>query len=62
MFDEYQDGSLMNCYFLDDVYQDPHDLTRVIFVRVNGSKKIEIYKSEVEAEQRVSDIKNKLIS
>lgn len=62
MFDEYKDGSLMNCYFLDDVYIDEHDKTRVIFVRVNGSKKVEVYESEEEASQRVTTIKSKLLS
>lgn len=62
MFDKYIDGSLMNCYFLDDVYQDPHNLKRVIFIRVNGSTKIEEYDTEEEAKQRVSTLIQKLMA
>lgn len=62
MFIELNNKQLLNLFWLDDVYQDPHDKTRIIYVMINGSKRIEVENSEEEATSRVTSIRNKLLS
>ena len=62
MFIELNDGSLVNIFWLDDIYQDVHDKTRVVYVYVNGAKKVEIFDNEQNAESRVTEIKQQLLN
>lgn len=62
MFIELNNGSLVNIFWLDDVYQDVHDKTRVVYVYVNGAKKVEIFDNEQNAESRVTEIKQQLLN
>ena len=49
-------------YDADDIYQDVHDKTRVVYVYVNGAKKVEIFDNEQNAESRVTEIKQQLLN
>lgn len=62
MFIELNNGSLVNIFWLDDVYQDVHDKTKVVYVYVNGAKKVEIFDNEQNAESRVTEIKQQLLN
>lgn len=62
MFIELNNGSLVNIFWLDDVYQDVHDKTRVVYVYVNGAKKVEIFNNEQNAEAKVTEIKQQLLN
>lgn len=62
MFIELNNGSLVNIFWLDDIYQDVHDKARVVYVYVNGAKKVEIFDSEQNAESRVTEIKQQLLN
>lgn len=62
MFIELNNGSLVNIFWLDDIYQDVHDKTRVVYVYVNGAKKVEIFDNEQNAESRVTEIKQQLLN
>lgn len=62
MFIELNNGSLVNIFWLDDIYQDMHDKTRVVYVYVNGAKKVEIFDNEQNAESRVTEIKQQLLN
>lgn len=62
MFIELNNGSLVNIFWLDDIYQDAHDKTRVVYVYVNGAKKAEIFDSEQNAESRVTEIKQQILN
>lgn len=62
MFIELNNGSLVNIFWLDDVYQDVHDKTRVVYVYVNGAKKVEIFDNEQNAESRVTEIKQQILN
>lgn len=62
MFIELNNGSLVNIFWLDDVYQDVHDKTRVVYIYVNGAKKVEIFDNEQNAESRVTEIKQQILN
>lgn len=62
MFIELNNGSLVNIFWLDDIYQDVHDKTRVVYIYVNGAKKVEIFDNEQNAESRVTEIKQQLLN
>lgn len=62
MFIELNNGSLVNIFWLDDIYQDMHDKTRVVYVYVNGAKKVEIFDNEQNAESRVTEIKQQILN
>lgn len=62
MFIELNNGSLVNIFWLDDIYQDVHDKTRVVYVYVNGAKKVEIFDNEQNAESRVTEIKQQILN
>lgn len=62
MFIKLNNGSLVNIFWLDDIYQDVHDKTRVVYVYVNGAKKVEIFDNEQNAESRVTEIKQQLLN
>lgn len=61
MFIELNNGQLLNLVWLDDLYIDKHDLKRVIYVYVNGSKKEEVFDNEGEATSRLEEIKTKIL-
>ena len=61
-FIELNNGSLVNIFWLDDIYQDMHDKTRVVYVYVNGAKKVEIFDNEQNAESRVTEIKQQILN
>lgn len=62
MFIELNNGSLVNIFWLDDIYQDAYNKTRVVYVYVNGAKKVEIFDDEQNAESRVTEIKQQLLN
>ena len=62
MFIELNNGSLVNIFWLDDIYQDMHDKTRVVYIYVNGAKKVEIFDNEQNAESRVTEIKQQILN
>lgn len=62
MFIELNNGSLVNIFWLDDIYQDVHDKTRVVYIYVNGAKKVEIFDNEQNAESRVTEIKQQILN
>lgn len=62
MFIELNNGSLVNIFWLDDIYQDAYNKTRVVYVYVNGAKKVEIFDNEQNAESRVTEIKQQLLN
>ena len=62
MFIELNNGSLVNIFWLDDIYQDAYNKTRVVYVYVNGAKKVEIFDNEQNAESRVTEIKQQILN
>lgn len=57
MFILLKSGAMFNLFWLQDCFQGKHNKNVVIFYCINGSKVIEEYDTEVEAKQRVEDIK-----
>lgn len=60
MFIELQNGAMLNLYWLLDCFQGKHDKNIVIFYMVNGSKIIETYENESDAEERVSEMQESM--
>ena len=56
MFIELSSGSMLNLYWLSDCFQGKHDRKIVIFYMINGTKVIEKYDTELEAETRVNEV------
>ena len=56
MFIELKTGAMLNLFWLQDCFQGKHDKNIVIFYMVNGSKLVEEYATDSEAEQRVEDV------
>ena len=56
MFILLKSGAMLNLFWLQDCFQGKHNKNVVIFYMINGSKVIEEYDTEEEAEQRVHDV------
>lgn len=57
MFLQLKDGTLVNKYWLDNIYVDTEDTKYiVIYEMVNGSKHKEVYDTEAEANTRKDSI------
>ena len=56
MFILLQSGAMLNLFWLQDCFVGKHDKNIVIFYMVNGTKLIEEYSTEEEAQQRVEDM------
>lgn len=57
MFLQLRDGTLVNKYWLNNVYVDTEDTKYiVIFEMVNGSKHKEVYDTEADANTRKDSI------
>lgn len=57
MFLQLKDGTLVNKYWLNNVYVDTEDTKYiVIYEMVNGSKHKEVYDTEAEANTRKDSI------
>ena len=57
MFLQLKDGTLVNKYWLNNVYVDTEDAKYiVIYEMVNGSKHKEVYDTEAEANTRKDSI------
>lgn len=62
MFLQLKDGTLINKYWLNNVYVDTEDTKYiVIYEMVNGSKHKEVYDTEAEANTRKDSIITTLI-
>lgn len=62
MFLQLKDGTLVNKYWLNNVYVDTEDTKYiVIYEMVNGSKHKEVYDTEAEANTRKDSIITTLI-
>lgn len=62
MFIKLKDGRNLNILYLADCFQGKHDKTIVIFYLVNGTKLIENYDTEADAETRVAEVDDILAS
>lgn len=58
MFILLKTGAMLNLFWLQDCFQGKHEKNIVIFYMVNGSKIIENYNSESEAQARVEEVHN----
>lgn len=56
MFILLKTGAMLNLYWMQDCFQGKYEKNIVIFYMVNGSKIIEEYDTEREAEQRVKEV------
>lgn len=56
MFILLKTGAMLNLYWMQDCFQGKYEKNIVIFYMVNGSKIIEEYDTESEAEQRVKEV------
>jgi len=56
MFILLQSGAMLNLFWLQDCFVGKHNKNVVIFYMINGSKVIEEYDTEEEAQQRVEDM------
>lgn len=56
MFILLKTGAMLNLFWLQDCFVGKHDKNIVIFYMVNGSKVIETYDTEQEAQDRVEEV------
>lgn len=56
MFILLKTGAMLNLFWLQDCFQGKHEKNIVIFYMVNGSKIIEEYDTESEAQARVEEV------
>ena len=56
MFILLKTGAMLNLFWLQDCFQGKHEKNIVIFYMVNGSKIIEEYDNECEAQARVEEV------
>lgn len=56
MFILLKTGAMLNLFWLQDCFQGKHEKNIVIFYMVNGSKIIEEYDNESEAQARVEEV------
>lgn len=56
MFILLQSGAMLNLFWLQDCFVGKHDKNIVIFYMINGTKLIEEYSTEAEANQRVEEV------
>ena len=56
MFILLQSGAMLNLFWLQDCFVGKHDKNIVIFYMINGTKLIEEYSTEAEAQKRVEDV------
>lgn len=56
MFLQLKDGEMLNTHWLNDVFIEENENNKVVFEMVNGSKKIEEYSSDTEAEARKEEV------
>ena len=56
MFILLQSGAMLNLFWLQDCFQGKHDKNIVIFYMINGTKLIEEYSTETEAQNRVEEV------
>jgi len=61
MFIELNNGDLVNLYWLDTVTIDNLNKTKLKYIYVNGSYKVEKFNSETEATSRLEEIKAKIL-
>lgn len=62
MFIRLQSGKMLNMRYLQDTFQGFHEKNIVIFYLTNGNKFIEKYETEEEAQDRVSEVRTKMLS
>jgi len=60
MFILLKNGAMLNLFWLQDCFVGKHDKNIVIFYMVNGSKVIEEYDTEQEAQNRVEEVHNSM--
>jgi hypothetical protein len=60
MFIKLNSGDMLNLFWLDNFYIDKHDDTRIIYVYVNGAKKIETFETNTQASSRYTEIEQKI--
>ena len=60
MISKWNSGDMLNLLRLDNLYIDKHDDTRIIYVYVNGAKKIETFETNTEASARYTEIEQKI--
>lgn len=56
MFIELNDGQLINTYWLNTLFKDEEDATRVVFEMVNGVKRYEKFDTVEEADDRIGEL------
>lgn len=62
MFIELKTGSMLNLFWLQDCFVGKHEKNIVIFYMVNGTKIIEKYDSDTEAQTRVEQVHNIMLN
>lgn len=62
MFIQMKSGAMLNLFWLQDCFQGKHDKNIAIFYMVNGVKLKEEFDTEVEAAERVNEVRNKMNS
>lgn len=58
MFILLKTGAMLNLFWLQDCFQGKVDKNIAIFYMINGSKIIETYNTEQEAQMRVDEVHN----
>ena len=56
MFFELNDGTIINKHWLNNVFIDENDNTKVVYEMVNGSRHYEQYSTEQEAQNRLEEV------
>ena len=56
MFIQLKSGAMLNLFWLQDCFVGKHEKNIVIFYLVNGTKLIEEYDTDAEAQSRVDDV------
>lgn len=57
MFFELNDGTIINKHWLNNVFIDENDNTKVVYEMVNGSRHFEQYNTEQQAQNRLEEVK-----
>ena len=57
MFFELNDGTIINKHWLNNVFIDENDDTKVVYEMVNGSRHYEQYSTAQEAQDRLDEVK-----
>lgn len=56
MFFELNDGTIINKHWLNNVFIDENDNTKVVFEMVNGNKHYEQFNTDKEASDRKDEV------